>query len=193
MNGNMGDFSDDQLVKLAKQGNLEAFSELAGRFKQKIYNTILSFTKNHQDTDDLTQETFVHAFKSLKNFKQRSSFYTWFYRIAVNLTLTFLKKRSREKDRDVFSEDHSFRRSGEASNASPERYSLKMELTERLNKAIDSLPLLYKMSFILVVFQGMTHDQAASVLSCSENTVSWRMHKARKMLQTKLRPYLEEG
>ncbi len=189
----MGDFSEDQLVKLAKQGDLEAFSELAGRFKQKIYNTILSFTKNHQDTDDLTQETFVYAFKSLKNFKQRSSVYTWFYRIAVNRTLTFLKKRSREKNRDVFSEDHSFRRSGEASNASPERYSLKMELTERLNKAIDSLPLLYKTPFILVVFQGMTHAQAAGVLSCSENTVSWRMFKARKMLQIKLRPYLEGG
>ena len=62
MNGNMGDYSDDQLVTLAKQGNLEAFSELAGRFKQKIYNTIFSLTKNHQDTDDLTQETFVLAF-----------------------------------------------------------------------------------------------------------------------------------
>lgn len=189
----MGDFSDDQLVKLAKQGNLEAFSELVGRFKQKIYNTIFSLTNNHQDTDDLTQETFVHAFKSLKNFKQRSSFYTWLYRIAVNLTLTFLKKKRREKDRDVFSEDHSFRRSREASTASPERYSLKVELTERLNKAISSLPFLYKTPFILVVFQGMTHAQAASVLSCSENTVSWRMFKARKMLQTKLRPYLEGG
>jgi RNA polymerase sigma-70 factor (ECF subfamily) len=111
----------------------------------------------------------------------------------VNLTLTFLKKRRREKGRDVFSEDHSFNRSGEASNASPEKYSLKMELTERLNKAIDSLPLLYKTPFILVVFQGMTHAQAAGVLSCSENTVSWRMFKARKMLQTKLSPYLEEG
>ena len=66
-----------------------------------------------------------------------------------------------------------------------------MELAENLSSAIHSLPLLYKSSFILVVFQGMTHAQAAKVLSCSENTVSWRMHKARKMLQAKLKPYLE--
>ena len=92
MKGKMGEFSDDQLVRQAKQGDVEAFSELAGRLKQKIYNTIFSFTKNHQDTDDLTQETFVHAFQSLRSFKQRSSFYTWFYRIAVNLTMNFPKK-----------------------------------------------------------------------------------------------------
>jgi RNA polymerase sigma-70 factor (ECF subfamily) len=191
MNGNMADFADDHLVKQAKQGDVDAFTELVRRFQEKIYHTILSLTRNPQDANDLAQETFMHAYKSLRNFKQRSTFYTWIYRIAVNLTLNFLKKRKRDEKREVQVEDYSLDVRSAASTLSPEKYSMKNELSEKLKEAIDSLPLAYRTSFVLVVFQGMTHNQAAKVLRCSENTVSWRMHKARYMLQKKLEPYLE--
>ena len=193
MKGNMEDFADEHLVEQAKQGDIEAFTKLVRRFQKKIYHTILSLTKNHQDANDLAQETFMQAFKSLRNFKQSSTFYTWIYRIAMNLTLNFLKRRKKDEKREVFAEDYSLERSFGSSTLSPERHSLKKELSEKLKEAIDSLPLTYKASFILVVFQGMTHSQAARVLSCSERTVSWRMHRARKMLQEKLEPYLEGG
>ena len=191
MNGNMADFADDHLVKQAKQGDVDAFTELVRRFQEKIYHTILSLTKNQQDAYDLAQETFMHAYKSLRNFKQRSTFYTWIYRIALNLTLNFLKRRKRDKKREVQLEDYSLDVKSAAPTLYPEGYSMKKELSEKLNEAIDSLPLAYRVSFVLVVSQGLTHTQAANVLRCSENTISWRMHKARKMLQQKLRPYLE--
>ncbi len=191
MNRNKADFADDHLVKLAKQGDVDAFAELVRRFQEKIYHTILSLTRNQQDANDLAQETFMHAYKSLRNFKQRSTFYTWIYRIAVNLTLNYLKRRKRDEKREVHIEDYSLDLKSTASTQSPERHSMKKELSEKLKEAIDSLPLTYRTSFVLVVFQGMTHSQAAKVLRCSENTVSWRMHKARKMLQQILRPYLE--
>ena len=191
MNGNMADFADDQLVRKAKQGDVDAFTELVRRFQEKIYHTILSLTRNPQDANDLTQETFMHAYRSLRNFKQRSTFYTWIYRIAVNLTLNFLKRRKRDEKREVHVEDYSLDVKSATSTLSPERYSMKKELSEKLKEAIDSLPLAYRTSFVLVVFQGMTHTQVAKVLRCPENTVSWRMHKARLMLQQKLRPYLE--
>ena len=191
MNGNMADFADDRLVKQAKQGDVNAFTELVCRFQEKIYHTILSLTRNQQDAYDLAQETFMHAYKSLRNFKQRSTFYTWIYRIAVNLTLNFLKRRKRDEKREVHVEDYSLDVKSAASTLSPERCSMKKELSKKLKEAIDSLPLTYRASFVLVVSQGLTHTQVAKVLRCSENTVSWRMHKARKMLQQKLRPYLE--
>jgi len=191
MNGNMADFADDHLVRQAKQGDIDAFAELVRRFQEKIYHTIHSLTRNQQDAYDLAQETFMHAYKSLSNFKQRSTFYTWIYRIAVNLTLNFLKRRKRDEKREVQLEDYSLDVKSAASALSPEGYSMKKELSEKLNEAIDSLPLAYRVSFVLVVSQGLTHTQAANVLRCSENTISWRMHKARKMLQQKLRPYLE--
>lgn len=193
MKGNMVDFSDGHLVKKAKQGDIEAFAELARRWQEKIYHTILALTKNHQDANDLAQETFMNAFKSLRSFKQHSSFYTWLYRIAVNLTLNFLKKRSRDSSIEEFKENYTLDIEPEVSTFSPEKRSLKKELSEKLKEAIDSLPLLYRTSFILVIFQGMTHRQTAQVLRCSENTVSWRMFKARKMIQAKLKPYLEGG
>lgn len=191
MNGNMADFADDHLVKQAKQGDIDAFTELVRRFQEKIYHTILSLTRNQQDAYDLVQETFMHAYKSLRNFKQRSEFYTWIYRIAVNLTLNFLKRRKKDEKREVYVEDYSLDVKSAASTLSPEGHSMKKELSEKLKEAIDSLPLTYKVSFVLVVSQGLTHTQVAKVLRCSENTISWRMHKARKMLRQKLRPYLE--
>lgn len=189
MNGNMADFADDHLVKQAKQGDVDAFTELVRRFQEKIYHTILSLTRNQQDAYDLSQETFMHAYKSLRNFKQRSTFYTWIYRIAVNLTLNFLKRRKRDEKREVQLEDYSMDVKSAASILSPEGHSMKKELSEKLKEAIDSLPITYKVSFVLVVSQGLTHTQVAKILRCSENTISWRMHKARKMLQQKLRPY----
>lgn len=193
MKGSMEDSGDGHLVTKAKQGNAEAFAELARRCQEKIYFTILALTKNQQDASDLAQEAFMQAFKSIRSFKQRSSFYTWIYRIAVNLTLNFLKRRKREDTQEVLDESQSSGKGTEDSSLSPEGCSLKKEISEKLQSAIDSLPLTYRASFTLVVFQGMTYSQVARILGCSENTVSWRMHKARKMLQTRLKPYLEGG
>jgi RNA polymerase sigma-70 factor (ECF subfamily) len=188
----MEDFADEVLVQEAKNGNLEAFAKLIECYQERIYHTIFGLTRNHCDTDDLAQETFMYAFKSLKDFKQKSSFYTWIYRISINLTLNSLKKKKREKGREDFVENYSYLKESHSSSLSPEDDSLKKELEEKLNEAINSLPLSYKTSFILVAFQGMTHSQAAQILNCTENTVSWRMHKARKMLQARLKPYLKE-
>lgn len=188
----MEDSTVGHLIRNAKKGDIEVFSHLAQRYQEKIYQTILGMTKNHVDADDLAQETFMQAFRHLKTFKEKSSFFTWVYRIAINITLNFLKKRKREGLRRDFDETHPAAEILENSVPSPERHSLEKELRQKLREAIDSLPLLFKTSFILVVFQGMSHSQAAQVLRCSENTVSWRMHKARKMLQDKLRDYMVE-
>jgi len=182
---------DDQLVAYARKGDVDAFTELASRYQEKVFQIVLWMTKNHQDADDLCQEAFLHAYKHLKNFKQRSGFYTWIYRIAVNLTLNFLKKKMREKKRSAIPvEDCLGGDSDSLHRFSPEESSLRKELRQKLNQAIDSLPDPYKMSFVLVVFQGMSHGQASEVQGCSENTISWRMFKARKMLQKRLLPYL---
>jgi RNA polymerase sigma-70 factor (ECF subfamily) len=192
MNENLLESSEDVLVERAKSGQMEAYLELVRRVQEKIYHTIFGMTRNHEDTDDLTQETFMYAYRSLGSFKQKSSFYTWAYRIAVNLTLNFLKKKSREKGREDFEDNVALFDKTEYAALSPEGDSLKRELREKLEEAIEKLPVVYKAAFNLVVFQGMPHGRAAELLGCSENTVSWRMHKARKMLQVRLQPYLDE-
>ena len=150
-------------------------------------------TRNHEDTDDLTQETFMYAYKALGHFKEQSSFYTWVYRIGVNLTLNHLKKKAREKGREDFEDSVAVLEKKEYAALSPEGDSLKREFREKLEQAIESLAPAYKAAFNLVVLQEMQHGRAAEILGVSENTVSWRMFKARKMLQRKLKPYLDEA
>jgi len=182
---------EEELVARAQKGDLDAYSELVRRYRETIYRTIFRYTKNHSDTDDLAQETFLRAFRGLKHFKRQAGFSTWVFRIAVNQSLNFLKKRKREKQMRPVEE----RTIGEeaASISSPDSNMGFHELGEKLDEAIDSLPLLYRSTFILVVLEGMNHRQAARVLGCSENTVAWRVHKARKMLQAKLGSYLGES
>ena len=188
----MEEFSDDQLVSCAKEGDVDSFTELVRRYQGRIYQTIFWLTKDHDDADDLLQEAILQAYKHLRGFKGKSSFFTWIYRIAVNLTLNFLKKRMREKKRTTIPvENCSTTLNGKGLSYSPEKQSLRKELQRKISEAIESLPISYRASFVLVVVQGMSHSHASRVLGCSENTVSWRMFRARKILQNKLLPYLE--
>jgi RNA polymerase sigma-70 factor (ECF subfamily) len=147
---------------------------------------------NPADADDLAQEVFLTAWRAIGSFRSGSSFYTWLYRIAVNASLTFLKRRGREKNRAPFDENLAVAASGRPPASAPEGSSAASELTARIDEAIAALPAHFRASFALVVDQGLSHADAARVLGCSENTVSWRMHKARKLLQARVKPYLEE-
>lgn len=186
----MDERSDDRLVEEARQGRAEAFAELVRRHRQKVYRIIHSMTRNASDTDDLAQEVFLAAYRALPGFHGNSRFSTWLHRISVNTTLSFLKKRKREKDRAEFHED--LRSAGPASGFpdSPEERSANLELSTRVEEAVAALPLHFRTSFLLVANQGMSHAEAARVLGCSENTVSWRLHKARKLLRARLEPFL---
>ena len=187
----MDDEGEGRLVRQAQGGDLAAYTELVRRYRERIYQTIFRFTRNHEDTDDLAQETFLRAFKELRRFRRRSGFYTWIYRIALNLSFNYLKKRKKEMDWQERSRRLAAFKEG--TPPGPESASASRELGGLLVDAVDSLPRAYNAAFSLVAFQGLSHRQAARVLGCSENTVSWRMHKARKFLQAKLRPFLKES
>lgn len=188
----MDENPDDFLVEEARQGGAEAFAELVRRHRNKVYGIIHSMTRNASDTDDLAQEVFLSAYRALPSFNMNSRFSTWLYRISVNTTLSFLKRRSREKGRAEFREDlvDADRTTGVPD--SPEDRSVRQELSARVEKAVEALPQPFRTSFLLVAVQGLSHAEAAQVLGCSENTVSWRLHKARKLLRARLQPFLAE-
>ncbi len=185
----MDERSENDLVDEARRGSREAFAELVRRHERRVYGLVFRMAGNHADADDLAQEVFLSAWSSMASFRRGSSFYTWLYRIAVNLSLTFLKKKNREKDRAEFREDLT---GAGAASSSPEGRSALNELKGRVDEALESLPGRFRASFVLVVGQGLSHAEAAKVLGCSENTVSWRMYKARKLLQARLKPFLGE-
>jgi len=188
----MDERPDDLLVEEARRGSREAFAELVRRHERRVYGLVFRMVRDHADADDLAQEVFLTAFKSIASFHRGSAFYTWIYRIAVNQSLTFLKKRRREKDRAEFREDLAVDGPSRDAGFSPEARSTLNELRGRINEAVDALPGHFRASFVLVAAQGLSHAEAAEVLGCSENTVSWRMHKARKLLRSRLGPYFGE-
>lgn len=185
----MDDADERELIERAGRGDKEASSELIRRYRERIYRAIFRFTRNPDDADDLFQETFFRVFRSLRSFGRRSGFYTWVYRIAVNQCLNFLKKKGREMPSAKYFQALE---SGGQSPLGASEATAATELRDRLAAAIESLPLSYRACVNLVVFEAMSHHQAARVLGCSEKTVSWRMHKARKMLQNSLRHHLGE-
>ncbi len=186
----IADVPEKELVERSRKGDVDAFSELARRNWETIYRIIYRHTGNPSDTDDLLQETFFRAFRAIKRFKGKSSFSTWVFRIAINQSLNFLKKKKKEKQMETFEDRKAW---GESSwSTSPDSKAISRELRAKLEEAVDSLPLAYRSTFILVALEGMKHNQVAKLLGCSENTVSWRVHKARKIIQAKLEPYLGE-
>jgi len=188
----MDDAADSALVDRARRGDREAFAELVRGCQAKVFQTIVSFTRNTQDADDLMQDVFVQAYRRLDRFKGRSTFFTWVYRIAVNHTLNFLKRKKREAGRRELDE-RTVRPADNPASGGPEAEAVREELERRIREAVDALPLIYRAAFNLVAGQGLSHGLAARALGVTENTVSWRMHRARKMLQAKLGPYLQGG
>jgi RNA polymerase sigma-70 factor (ECF subfamily) len=187
----MDEAPDDVLVDGAIRGDRGAFEELTRRHQQRIYRLVYGMTRSHSDADDLAQEVFLTAFRSLGTFNRNSSFYTWIYRIAVNRSLNFLKKKSRERNRAEFTENLG-PGEGDGRARSPEDESMGRELRGRIEEEVESLPPGVRAAFLLVANQGMSHAEAGRVLGCSEKTVSWRLHKARKLLRVRLRPFLTE-
>ena len=183
------------LVKLAKQGDLAAFDSLTLMFRERLYGVVYNMTFNHDDAADLTQEAFVKAFRSLSKFKEKSSFFTWIYRIGVNLTLNHLKKK---KARRFFSFDQylsdgvpskdSERFSSNESNSV--RTTILNELHEKLNEALLKLSDKHRTIVVLFEIDGLSHKEIASIMKCTEGTVRSRLHYAKLQLQSFLSEYI---
>jgi RNA polymerase sigma-70 factor (ECF subfamily) len=188
----MDERSEAELVEAARRGGREAFAELVRRHERRVYGVVYRMAGNHSDADDLAQEAFLTAWKAIGSFRRGSSFYTWIYRIAVNASLTFLKKKGREKERTVFDESLAVACPSRDRMSAPERSSEAIELGSRIEEAVGGLPGHFRAAFALVVDRGLSHAEAARVLGCSENTVSWRMHKARRLLRDRLGSFLGE-
>ncbi|MBP7707636.1 MAG: sigma-70 family RNA polymerase sigma factor [Candidatus Aminicenantes bacterium] len=190
----MDERSEAELVAEAARGGREAFAELVRRYERRVHAVVLRLAGDAADADDLAQEAFMTAWRAIGSFRGGSGFYTWLYRIAVNASLTFLKRKGREKRRMAF--DDNAVAAGPAAGPAPgdpEDRAGAGELKARVDAAVGGLPAHFRAAFALVVDQGLSHAEAGRVLGCSENTVSWRLHKARKMLRERLGPWLEEG
>ena len=183
------------LVQRAKNGELPAFDSLILRYRQRLYAVIYNMTMNAEDAADLTQETFVKAFRSLAKFSEKSSFYTWLYRIGVNLTLTHLKRRKIRKffSFDQASEDGGMSKDLDAvssTTATSVKKALNNELHEKLNEALSKLSDKHRTIVVLFEIDGLGHKEIAKIMKCTEGTVRSRLFYAKQQLQSYLSEYV---
>ena len=178
------------LVRQARRGDLEAYDELVRRHQERIYATIYHMTANHEDANDLAQESFIKAFQALKSFKGGSSFYTWLYRIAVNKTINFLKQRKNSIHMSLNDLDFPDLMAL-ISDKTPRREASLAELQEKLNAALLKLSEPHRLVVVLHDVQGQSHEEIAKIMDCNIGTVRSRLFYARQQLQALLSDYLK--
>src|SRR5229473_1736186 len=183
------------LVERARQGDLGAYDELIRRYQERIYATIYHMTANHEDANDLAQETFIKAYQALKSFKGDSSFFTWVYRIAVNKTINFLKQRKNKTHMSLndldFNAEHDPDLVALVSDKTPRRDVNLIELQEKLNAAMLKLSPAHRLVVTLHDVQGLSHEEIGKIMDCNIGTVRSRLFYARQQLQAHLSDYLK--
>jgi len=186
---------EPDLLHRARRGDLTAYDELVRLYQERIYATIYHMTSNHEDANDLAQESFIKAFQALKSFKGGSSFYTWLYRIAVNKTINFLKQRKNRTHMSLndldFNTEHDPDLVALISDKTPRREAGLAELQEKLNAALLKLSEPHRMVVVLHDVQGMSHEEIAKIAECNIGTVRSRLFYARQQLQGFLADYLK--
>lgn len=181
---------DADLVARAREGDTKAFDELVEKYTPKLYGLVYHMTSNHEDTNDVLQDVFAKAYRALKRFRGKSSFYTWIYSIATNMTLNFLKKRNRRRGMSLDDVDLSIENDPDfieaTSKSDPVREANISELQERLNMAMQQLSDDHRAVVTMFDIQGMPHAEISKILGVSEGTIRSRLFYAHRQLQTYL-------
>jgi RNA polymerase sigma factor (sigma-70 family) len=190
------DPTDDQLVDRTKAGDARAFDELVVRFSPRLYGLIYNMTSSHEDTNDLLQEVFAKAYRSIRGFQGKSSFYTWMHTISVNMTINFLKKRNRRKTMSLDDVDNGILNDPDfiaaTSNGDPSHSANLVELQKKLNESMMKLSHEHRAVVTMFDIQGMPHLDIAKILKISEGTVRSRLFYAHKQLQNHLQEFIKK-
>jgi RNA polymerase sigma-70 factor (ECF subfamily) len=186
---------EKELVLSAQRGDVHAFEELVERYHGRIYGLTYNMTSNREDAEDLTQEVFVKAFEALPRFKGKSSFYTWLYRIAVNKTINYRKKRNRKRALSLDQFDQEIKTdevySDLSAKGSPLRNISLSELQIKLNEALQNLSEKHRTVVVMHDMQGIPHDEIAKVVGASVGTVRSRLFYARRQMQSELTEFMK--
>ncbi|MEK6715611.1 MAG: sigma-70 family RNA polymerase sigma factor [Candidatus Omnitrophota bacterium] len=188
--------NEDQIIQRVKNGDQNAFCELVEKYKDKALNIAFSFCRNHEDAKDVSQEAFIKAFKTIKNFRSESRFYTWFYRILINLCKDYLRRKMKNKVinanikiNNEAQEEESIFEIIASGLPGPKEQLLNKELGEQLTEALDSLPEQQKRVFTLKNIHGLKISEIADIIKCAEGTIKAHLFKATLNLQEKLTVY----
>ena len=192
MGPNMTESTSD-LIKRALENDQSAYAALMNRFRGQIYNFILGMVKDKSEAEDLTQESFIKAFRALDTFNSEYAFSTWLYKIAANNCIDYFRKKrlvTYSIDAPIKAKDGELKRDFPDSEQRPDHGLISKERSIQIQEAIDSLPEKYREAILLRHKYDKSYEEIAEELGIPLGTVKVRSFRAREMLKLKLRNQL---
>lgn len=173
---------DDDSVYIEEflQGKEEGFEMLVRKYQNRILNIVYSLIGNDRESEDIMQEVFLKVYDNVKFFRRQSQFSTWLYRIVINTSYDFLRKRKNTISDDVAFEKNAF------TAEKPHDSLLAEERAVILQKALESIPLHFRAALVLKDVDGLSYNEISRVLHCSIGTVESRIYRARQFMREKL-------
>ena len=192
------ELSDEELVKIFVQTKDEsAFNELVSRYGDRIFRLALRITHDPNDAEEVLQEVFLTLVGKLDTFRQESKFSTWLYRVTTNASYMLIRSEKRKQENELDIEDYKpYNESGKLEGIQvkdwsdrPDEALLSWESKEIIERAVNDLPLPYRVVFQLRDVEGLTNEEVAKVLGLSLPAVKSRVLRARLFLRDKLSDY----
>ena len=186
---------DMALVQRVQRGDKSAFDLLVLKYQHKIAHLVSRYVQDSHESQDVTQEAFIKAYRGLGNFRGDSAFYTWLYRIAINTAKNHLVTMSRKiTDTGVDSAEAEQYEGGSALReyATPEREMMTDEIAQVVSSSIEALPEDLRIAITLREFDGLSYEEIATAMDCPIGTVRSRIFRARESIDKNLEPLLDE-
>ncbi len=183
---------DEELIRVTLEGNTRAFDVLIRRHSRKLHAMLLQMLGSEADAYDVAQETFLRAFRSLRYFNKKSSFYTWLYTIACNQSRNWLRKHRRDGTYSLDNDENGDplekkeELADQAPDANPERNAHVADIKQRLRKALNKLSPSHREIVTLCDIMGLSYQEVSKMLHVSEGTLRSRLFYAHKLLQSML-------
>ncbi|MGI8669292.1 MAG: sigma-70 family RNA polymerase sigma factor [Aridibacter sp.] len=188
--------AETQFIEKLKQGDAQAFDTFVQRYTSDIYGLLYRITEDAEEAADLTQETFIKAFKAIKKFRGDAELKTWLFRIAVNQSknrFRWWKRRKREKtvslDAPIGNSETPLSETIQTNFANPEENTLQNERQKFLKKALQELPDIFREAVVLCDIEGLSYEEISNVLEINPGTVKSRIARGREELRKKLNDF----
>ena len=183
--------TDLELVKRVQAGDKSAFDVLVLKYQQKVINLVMRYVHDPHIAMDISQESFIKAYRGLKNFRGDSAFYTWLYRISINTAKNHLVSRSRRMpDDDIDAQEaEQYEGGGKLRDMStPENEMMTQEIHSTITTAIEALPDDLRIAITLRELEGLSYEEISDVMECPIGTVRSRIFRARDAIEKELAP-----
>lgn len=186
---------DQQLVEKVQRGDKHAFNLLVIKYQRRLARLLSRFIRDPAEVEDITQETFIKAYRALPSFRGDSAFYTWLYRIGVNTAKNFLVSQGRKFPATVSGLDAEEAENFEGADLlrevnTPESELMGKQVAQTVNQALEALPEELRTAIILREIEGLSYEEIADIMNCPIGTVRSRIFRAREAVADKLRPLL---